>query len=115
MSLTYEVLATDGAARRGRLQTAHGAVNTPAFMPVGTAGTVKAMTVEAVAATGAANPARTIAELPTGDTSSPGTNGNSLALPIWLVRPRNNYPLTFCIAARYSWTMSNWCWVMARE
>lgn len=53
MSLTYEVLATDGAARRGRLETAHGSVNTPAFMPVGTAGTVKAMTVEAVAATGA--------------------------------------------------------------
>ncbi len=53
MSLEYEVLATDGAARRGRLTTAHGVVNTPAFMPVGTAGTVKAMTVEAVAATGA--------------------------------------------------------------
>jgi len=53
MSLTYEVLATDGAARRGRLDTAHGSINTPAFMPVGTAGTVKAMTVEAVAATGA--------------------------------------------------------------
>jgi queuine tRNA-ribosyltransferase len=53
MSLKFDVLATDGAARRGRLQTAHGAVNTPAFMPVGTAGTVKAMTVEGVAATGA--------------------------------------------------------------
>jgi queuine tRNA-ribosyltransferase len=53
MSLAYDVLATNGAARRGRLETAHGAVNTPAFMPVGTAGTVKAMTVDAVAATGA--------------------------------------------------------------
>ncbi len=49
----FEVLASDGAARRGRLKTAHGVVNTPAFMPVGTAGTVKAMTSEAVAATGA--------------------------------------------------------------
>ena len=49
----FEVLASDGAARRGRLTTAHGVVNTPAFMPVGTAGTVKAMTSEAVAATGA--------------------------------------------------------------
>ena len=53
MSLEYEVMATDGAARRGRLRTAHGVINTPAFMPVGTAGTVKAMTVDAVAATGA--------------------------------------------------------------
>ena len=53
MSLAYEVLATDGAARRAQLETAHGAVNTPAFMPVGTAGTVKAMTVEGVSATGA--------------------------------------------------------------
>ncbi len=49
----YEVLARDGAARRGRLSTAHGMVETPAFMPVGTAATVKAMTSEGVAATGA--------------------------------------------------------------
>jgi queuine tRNA-ribosyltransferase len=49
----FEVLARDGAARRGRLTTAHGAVDTPVFMPVGTAGTIKAMTSEGVAATGA--------------------------------------------------------------
>src|SRR5437016_2188922 len=49
----FEVLARDGAARRGRLTTAHGNIDTPAFMPVGTAGTVKAMTPEGVAATGA--------------------------------------------------------------
>src|ERR1700759_5703578 len=49
----FEVLALDGAARRGRLVTAHGAVDTPVFMPCGTAGTVKAMTPEGVAATGA--------------------------------------------------------------
>jgi queuine tRNA-ribosyltransferase len=49
----FEVLARDGAARRGRLMTAHGAVDTPVFMPVGTAGTIKAMTAEGVAATGA--------------------------------------------------------------
>ena len=36
--------ASDGAARAGRLVTAHGVVETPAFMPVGTYGTVKAMT-----------------------------------------------------------------------
>ena len=42
----FELLATDGAARRGRLHTAHGTVETPAFMPVGTAATVKAMTPE---------------------------------------------------------------------
>ncbi len=47
------VLATDGAARRGRIATAHGAIDTPAFMPVGTAATVKAMFTETVAATGA--------------------------------------------------------------
>jgi len=52
-AFAYECFATDGAARRGRFSTAHGSVNTPAFMPVGTAGTVKAMTAEAVAATGA--------------------------------------------------------------
>jgi queuine tRNA-ribosyltransferase len=51
--LGFELLATDGAARRGRLSTAHGTVETPAFMPVGTVGTVKAMTPEAVRSTGA--------------------------------------------------------------
>src|ERR1700716_1254519 len=40
-------------ARRGRLSTSHGVIDTPAFMPVGTAATVKAMTPDAVAATGA--------------------------------------------------------------
>lgn len=39
----FELLATDGAARRGRLTLAHGVVETPVFMPVGTYGTVKAM------------------------------------------------------------------------
>ena len=53
MSIGFEVLARDGAARRGRLVTAHGGVETPVFMPVGTAATVKAMTPEGVAATGA--------------------------------------------------------------
>ena len=49
----FELLKTDGAARRGRLTTAHGVVDTPVFMPVGTAGTVKGMTSDAVARTGA--------------------------------------------------------------
>jgi queuine tRNA-ribosyltransferase len=53
MSLSFELLATDGAARRGRLTTAHGTVETPTFMPVGTAGTVKAMMPQSVAETGA--------------------------------------------------------------
>jgi queuine tRNA-ribosyltransferase len=44
---------SDGAARRGRVETAHGSFETPAFMPVGTAATVKAMTPDAVRATGA--------------------------------------------------------------
>jgi len=50
---SYELLSTDGAARRGRITTAHGTVETPAFMPVGTQATVKAMFPEDVAATGA--------------------------------------------------------------
>jgi queuine tRNA-ribosyltransferase len=49
----FTVLAAAGAARRGRVETAHGPVETPAFMPVGTAATVKAMTPEAVRAAGA--------------------------------------------------------------
>ncbi len=53
MTLGFTRLADDGHARRGRLQTAHGLIETPAFMPVGTAATVKAMTVEMVQATGA--------------------------------------------------------------
>jgi len=39
----FELLETDGAARRGRLALAHGVIETPVFMPVGTYGTVKAM------------------------------------------------------------------------
>jgi queuine tRNA-ribosyltransferase len=51
--IEFEVPARDGPARRGRLVTAHGEIDTPVFMPCGTAGTVKAMTPEGVAATGA--------------------------------------------------------------
>ena len=53
MSLKFEILGRSGKARRGRLHTKHGIVNTPAFMPVGTCATVKAMMPESVAATGA--------------------------------------------------------------
>lgn len=49
---SFTLLATDGAARLGKLITAHGEVDTPVFMPVGTAATVKAMFPETVAATG---------------------------------------------------------------
>ena len=41
--MKFDLLATDGAARRGTLTLAHGTVETPVFMPVGTYGTVKAM------------------------------------------------------------------------
>src|SRR5512143_2358735 len=41
--MEFELLATSGAGRRGRLTLAHGTVETPVFMPVGTYGTVKAM------------------------------------------------------------------------
>src|SRR6202142_1632835 len=50
---SFRLLATDGAARRGEIVTPHGRVQTPAFMPVGTQGTVKGLMPEAVAATGA--------------------------------------------------------------
>lgn len=49
----YELHATDGAARTGVIRTPRGDIRTPAFMPVGTAATVKAMLPESVAATGA--------------------------------------------------------------
>jgi len=50
---SFDLLGTDGTARRGQVHTAHGTINTPAFMPVGTAATVKAMRPESVAETGA--------------------------------------------------------------
>jgi queuine tRNA-ribosyltransferase len=49
----FTIAATDGKARTGVLATPRGEIRTPAFMPVGTAGTVKALTVDQVAATGA--------------------------------------------------------------
>jgi queuine tRNA-ribosyltransferase len=52
-SMQFNLLARDGAARRGRLTFARGTVETPAFMPVGTYGTVKAMTPEDLEAIGA--------------------------------------------------------------
>lgn len=48
----FELLCTAGRARRGRLHTPHGVVDTPAFMPVGTLGPVKGVTPEQLAATG---------------------------------------------------------------
>ena len=49
----FTLLGTDGAARRGRVTTGFGVVETPAFMPVGTAASVKAMMPDQVASTGA--------------------------------------------------------------
>ena len=53
MALAFELAATDGRARTGLLRTARGDIRTPAFMPVGTAATVKDLTVDQVAQTGA--------------------------------------------------------------
>src|SRR5271154_1245419 len=53
MSKYFKIHLKDGSARTGELSTAHGVIRTPAFMPVGTAATVKAMTPEAVKSTGA--------------------------------------------------------------
>jgi queuine tRNA-ribosyltransferase len=51
--MKFELLAREGAARRGRLHLNHGVVETPVFMPVGTYGTVKAMTPEELTGLGA--------------------------------------------------------------
>lgn len=51
--MRFELLRTDGPARRGRLHLQHGVVETPIFMPVGTYGTVKALTPEELRANGA--------------------------------------------------------------
>jgi queuine tRNA-ribosyltransferase len=53
VTTSFELIAQDGGARLGRIGTAHGIVETPAFMPVGTAATVKGMRPADVAATGA--------------------------------------------------------------
>ena len=50
---SFQLHGTDGAARRGEFHTPHGAVQTPAFMPVGTQGSVKAMLQRDVAEVGA--------------------------------------------------------------
>ncbi len=51
--MDFDLLATDGKARRGQMRLARGVVDTPAFMPVGTYGSVKAVTPEEVRETGA--------------------------------------------------------------
>jgi queuine tRNA-ribosyltransferase len=53
MRPAFEVLSTDGAARLGKLALTHGVVETPAFMPIGTYGSVKAMTPEELEQLGA--------------------------------------------------------------
>ena len=52
-TFSYRLLARDGLARRGEISTPRGAIRTPAFMPVGTVGTVKALYPEQVAEAGA--------------------------------------------------------------
>ena len=52
MSLKFDLIKVDGNARRGRVHTAHGDFETPAFMAVGTAATVKALTMDMVRDTG---------------------------------------------------------------
>jgi queuine tRNA-ribosyltransferase len=49
----YKILTADGAARRGVIQTSRGIINTPSFMPVGTHGTVKAMSPDELKTLGA--------------------------------------------------------------
>lgn len=51
--MQFDIFHKDGSARTGELHTAHGVIRTPAFMPVGTAATVKGMMPESVKQTGA--------------------------------------------------------------
>ena len=51
--MKFDLLLSEGTARRGRLHLRHGVVETPVFMPVGTYGTVKAMTPEELTGLGA--------------------------------------------------------------
>src|SRR5215212_10178064 len=51
--MQFNVLATSDRARRGRLEVAHGSIDTPMFMPVGTYGTVKAMAPDELRTVGA--------------------------------------------------------------
>src|SRR4051812_23822697 len=53
MTLSFQLLHTDGPARRGRLTLTHGVVETPVFMPVGTQATVKGLTPQMVRDAGA--------------------------------------------------------------
>ncbi len=53
VDFSFKVAATDGSARSGEICTPRGSIRTPAFMPVGTAGTVKAMLPSSVRETGA--------------------------------------------------------------
>jgi queuine tRNA-ribosyltransferase len=53
MTLAFNITAKDGRARTGVIETAHGPIRTPAFMPVGTAATVKALTTDQVSQAGA--------------------------------------------------------------
>src|ERR671931_452137 len=52
-ALSFRLIATEGAARCGEIVTPHGPVATPAFMPVGTQGTVKALAPQTLRAAGA--------------------------------------------------------------
>lgn len=52
MPISFELLCVDGRARRGSVRTAHGVFQTPAFMPVGTQGTIKGILPDQVSATG---------------------------------------------------------------
>src|SRR5713226_8087659 len=53
MAITFELLTTDGKARYGRLDTPHGRLDTPVFMPVGTQATVKGLTPDQLESAGA--------------------------------------------------------------
>jgi queuine tRNA-ribosyltransferase len=53
MEIRFQIVATDGSARLGRLETSHGVVETPVFMPVGTQATVKGLTPLQIKAAGA--------------------------------------------------------------
>jgi queuine tRNA-ribosyltransferase len=78
--LTFRLLASDGAARRGEIVTSHGTIQTPVFMPVGTVASVKALTTDQLLRCGAAAP-RTAGVPPAFDSAALNTAGGTPAVP----------------------------------
>ena len=90
--LGFRVEAKSGRARAGRLTTPHGEIETPVFMPVGTAGAVKAVTRRDLLELDARDVEAELRPSNRGDVSSrPGADDHEVVLGIRHVRPRSAF------------------------